>query len=149
MSDYKTFRCPNCKQFVNNTMAICKHCSFPLDEQTISNTSATQERINSTYNSASNVRILAGAMWMFFFFSLIPFIGIIGRVGSYIAFIGVPVLLIIWLVRYAGLPKSEPEIADARKYLLTGFGIWLIYPVVYVVLMVLLVFGLTAYELSR
>jgi hypothetical protein len=130
-------------------MAVCPHCSLQLDEQTMSDSIATQDRTNNAYNSASNIRILAGAMWMFFFFSLLPFIGIIGRIGFYIAFAGVPILLIVWVIRYWSIPKSEPDIAGARKYLLTALGIWAIYPAVLVILTILVFLGALAYEISK
>ncbi len=134
MSDYKTFRCPNCQELVNNMMTVCKHCGIPLDEKTMSDSADAQDRVNSAYNAASNVRILAGAMWMFFFFSFIPFIGILGGIGFYLAFIGVPVMLIVWMIRYGGIPKTDPEIKDARRFLLAGLGLWAIYPIAYVAL---------------
>lgn len=149
MSDYKTFRCPNCKELVNNTMTSCSHCSLELNEQTVSDSIATQERINSAYNSANNVRILAGAMWAFFFFSFLPFIGIIGRLGFYMAFVGVPFWLVVWMIRFGNINKSEPNIDEARKFLLTALGIWAIYPVLYVVLIILVFVGAFAYEISK
>lgn len=130
-------------------MTSCANCSLQLDEQTMSKSIAIQDRINTAYNSASNVRILAGAMWMFFLFSLIPFIGIIGRIGFYLAFAGVPLFSIIWMVRYGNISKSEPDIAGARKYLLTALGIWALYPVMVIVFVTLVSVGAFVYESSK
>lgn len=144
MSDYEVFRCPGCKELVNNTMAACPHCSLSLEGQTIKDSIEVQDRVNNAYNSASNVRILAGAMWMAFFFSFIPFIGIIGRIGFWLAFVGVPIALIVWLIRYGRIPKTEPEIKDSRRFLLAGLGLWAIYPIAYIALITIVYLGLLA-----
>lgn len=149
LDGYKTFRCPNCKEMVNNTMQICKHCSAPLDEQAITASVEKQERINSAYNAASNVRILAGVMWIAFFFSLLPFIGIIGGIGFYLAFVGVPVFLIIWLVRFGSVDRKEPDMNGVTRTLLMAFGLWVLFPVLYIGLLVLVFAGAVAYEVSR
>lgn len=149
MFDYKTFRCPNCKETVNNTMELCKNCSFRLEEQVVTTAIEKQERINNAYNRASNVRILAGSMWVAFFFSFIPFIGIIGTIGFYLAFIAVPVFLVIWLIRYGSVDRKEPDMNGVTRTLLTAFGLWLLYPVLYITLLALIFIGAVAYEISK
>lgn len=149
MSDYKAFRCPACNELVNNTMSVCKHCSAALDEGTIAASVSKQERINSAYNAANNVRLLAGVMWVAFFFGLLPFVGLIGRVGFYLAFIGVPVYLIIWLIRYGSVDRSAPDMDGVGKKLLTALGLWALYPVLVVVFIFLVFVGAVAYEAAR
>ncbi len=149
MADYKTFRCPNCGQFVNNTMTSCKFCSATFDEQILETSIAGQDRINDAYRAASNARILAGAMTLFFLLSFVPLISIVTTWVFRIIFLILPFFLIAWLIKYSGLDKSIPEIKDSRKYILTAFLIWIIYPVIYVVFVLLLILGLSAYELSK
>lgn len=144
MPDYQVFRCPSCKELVNNTLTACPHCAAVLESQTISDSIDAQDRVNKAYNAASNVRILAGAMWMAFFFSFIPFIGIIGGIGFYIAFIGVPIMFVVWWIRYGGIPKTDPEMKDARRLLLLGIGLWAIYPIAYVAFVTILTLGMLA-----
>ncbi len=149
MSDYNTFRCPNCNQFINDTLSVCTYCSIPLDQGAIRNSVDKQKRLDDAYRSASNIRILAGAMTTFFFVGFLPFLGFVSTWAFRVTFLCIPIFLIVWLVKYSGLSSIEQEIKDARKYLLTAFGIWLIYPVVYILLLVLVVLGITAYQLSQ
>ena len=130
-------------------MQVCKTCAVPLDDTTITDSVGKQERINRAYNSANNLRLLAGSMWVAFFFSFIPFIGIIGRVGFYLAFLAVPIFLIVWLVRYGNIDRSEPDMIGVSKKLLTAFGLWVLYPILFVALMVLVFVGAVAYEISK
>jgi len=149
MSDYNTFKCPGCGQFVNSTLANCKFCSLPFDAQIIATAVDRQNRINDAYRSASNTRILAGGMTTAFFVGFVPFIGFLATWAFRIIFLCIPIFLIVWLIKYGSLDTSEPEIKDARKYVLTAFGIWLIYPAIYFVFVILLLLGITAYQLSR
>ena len=128
MSDLKVFQCPNCKQFLNNTSTVCKYCSVELNDELIAGLVAGQERVDAAYNSASKLRILAGAMWAFFFFSLIPFIGYVSSWVFYVIVVLFPILLLVWVVKYASLKTADPDFNTAKKYLYTGFFIWLIYP---------------------
>ena len=94
MSDVKAFQCPNCRQFINNLMTSCKFCSIPLDAQTVANAVSNQDVVNDAYNSASNVRILAGAMLTFFFLSFVPFLGL---------FFSILQTLLYWLIMMAAI----------------------------------------------
>jgi hypothetical protein len=144
MSDVKAFQCPNCGQFINSLMTSCKFCSVPLDPQTVYNAVNVQDKVNDAYNSASNVRILAGAMVTLFFLSFIPFLGFFFAIAHYVAFFGVPIFLIYWVVRYSGLKTTDAGYKDAQKYCLTALFIWLGFIVLRVVLTLLLLGGLRA-----
>ena len=139
MSDLKVFQCPNCKQFINNTATVCKHCSLELDPELITGLVAGQERVDAAYNSASKLRILAGAMWAFFFFSLIPFIGYVASWVFYVIVVLMPILMIIWYIKYSSLKTVDSDFKTARKYLYTAFFIWLIYPTLLLVMTIVVV----------
>ena len=139
MSDLKVFQCPNCKQFINNTTTICKYCSVELNEELITGLVGKQERVDAAYNSASKLRILAGAMWAFFFFSLIPFIGYAASWVFYVIVVLIPILLIVWYIKYSSLKTVDPDFNTARKYLYTAFFIWLIYPALLLVVTIVAV----------
>jgi len=142
MSDYQVFRCPGCREFVNSTMTSCPKCSHSLAGQVSTDSIELQNKLNKAYTDASNIRILAGAMWVGFLFSFFPFlIGWIGTSVFYMGFFGVPILLIIWWLRNRGFDKSEPEIADSKRFLLAGLGVWAIYPIAYITILTLVFFG--------
>lgn len=147
MSDLKVFQCPNCKQFINNTMTVCKYCSFELDSGLISGLVENQEKVDAGYNSASKLRILAGAMWAFFFLSFVPLIGIVASWAFYVIVILIPILLIVWYARYGSIKTVDAEFKNAKKYLYTAFFIWLIYPALVFVMTVLML--IAAASLSR
>lgn len=145
MLELKVFQCPNCKQFINNTVTVCKYCSVELNDELIARSVADQERVNAAYNSASKLRILAGAMWAFFFFGMIPFIGYVASWVFYVIVILIPILLIVWYTKYSSLKTVDPDFKTARKFLYTAFFIWLIYPaLLFVVTMVAVVVTLVA-----
>ena len=144
MSDVKAFQCPNCQKFINNLMTSCKYCSIPLDIQTVSSAVGNQDTANNAYNAASNIRILAGAMVTLFFLAFIPFIGFIFSIIHYIAFLGVPFLLLFWLIRYGSLKTTDPGYKDAKKYCWTALFIWLGFVVLRVVLIFLIFGGMMA-----
>ena len=141
MSDLKVFQCPNCKKFINNTSTACKYCSFELDLDMIANLVTNQEKVDNAYNSASKLRILAGTMWVLFFLSLIPFWGFVFRWIFYVVVILIPVLLVVWYIRYANLKTLDPEFNTAKKYLYSAFFIWLIYPAINVLFLILALIG--------
>lgn len=128
MSDLKVFQCPNCKQFINNLSSVCKYCSVELDQRMISGLVEGQERVDVAYNSASKLRILAGGMWGLFFLSFVPFIGYVVSWIFYVVVILIPVMLVVWYIRFGNIRSLDPEFKTARKYLFSAFFIWLIYP---------------------
>ena len=93
-----TFPCPSCREFINTSMSECRFCHAPVDPQAAMAAVEVQEKINAACNSASMVRTLAGAMWVFFFVRYIPFLGLVGLV-SLVLFFVVPVWLVVWLVK--------------------------------------------------
>ncbi len=146
MSDLKVFQCPNCKKFINNTSTVCKYCSLELDLELISSLVTNQEKVDTAYNSASKLRIMAGTMWAFFFLSLIPFWGFVFSWAFYVVVILIPVLLVVWYVRYGSLKTLDPEFNTAKKYIYTAFFIWLIYPTINALFLILILIGLMAVQ---
>lgn len=142
MSEYNTFRCPNCKEYVNAMADNCKYCSIPFGAQMIAGLFTDEGRISDAYRSANNTRVVAGAMTTFFLLGFLPFVGFIATWVFRIMFLAIPFLLIVWTIKYGGLSKNFPEIKDARKYLLTAFGIWAIFPALLLFQVLLLLFGI-------
>jgi hypothetical protein len=133
MFSASTFPCPSCHEFINTSMTECKFCHAPVDAQAAMLAVEQQEKINGACNSASMIRTLAGAMWIFFFLRLIPFLGLLGWVVLGL-FIVVPVRLVIWAVKYGGVKTEDVDYKRAWRNWATALVLWLLMPVVFVVL---------------
>ncbi|MEP6946962.1 MAG: hypothetical protein ABJA02_13655 [Acidobacteriota bacterium] len=125
-------------------MTSCKFCSAELQPELISGLVVGQERTDTAYNSASKLRILAGAMWAFFFLSFLPFFGFVLSWAFYVIAVLIPILLIVWYVKYGDLKTLDPEFKTAKKYLYTAFFIWLIYPALLFVITIVVTVGVLA-----
>lgn len=136
----RTFPCPACHEFINESMRTCRFCSAPVDASLAAAAVEHQERINKACNSASIVRNLAGVMWLLFFVRLLPFVGIFALIGMVILFFVVPVRLIIWMLKYGGIRTEDVDYKRAKRNVLVSFLLWVLMIVVPVVL-VLLVAG--------
>ena len=144
MSDIKVFQCPNCKQFINNTMTVCKYCSIQLDANLISGLIVGQEKADAAYNAASKLRILSGAMWVFFFVGFVPFLGYVATWAFYVIAVLIPILLLVWYAKYGNLKTIDAEFKTAKKYLHTAFFIWLIYPALLLMVTAIVIIGAMA-----
>jgi len=149
MSDVQTFLCANCKQFINSSMTACKFCNVELDPATIVAQIETQDKVNEAYNSASRIRILAGALITFFLLSFLPFFGFIASYAFYAIFLLIPIFMIVWAIKYSGIRTHDPDFKTAKRYLWIALFIWLAYPGINLVITILVLSGLMAYQISR
>ena len=122
----ETFLCPNCKQFINSTMTVCKFCSMELDPALIARSVEIQGKVDAAYNSASKIRILAGGLITFFLVSFLPFVGFIARLVFYGIFAIVPIFMIVWAIKYSGIKTRDADFKTAKKYLWMTILIWVI-----------------------
>ena len=120
LANPRTFRCPNCKEMINDTMTQCRFCSTPVDPGIAGMIAERQEKANQSYSDASFLRTAAVAMFVFLGLSLIPFLPIVYW-GFLIAFIVVIVLLIRWQVRFGSLQTDDPDYQRARRSKNTAF----------------------------
>ena len=132
MLNPRTFPCPACHEFINESMRACRFCSSPVDSSLAAAAVAHQERINRACNSASIVRNLAGVMWVCFFARLLPLAGLFATFGLLILFFVVPARLVIWLFKYGGIRTEDVDYRRAKRNLLISFVLWLLVPVVQV-----------------
>ena len=146
MESVSTYPCPNCGEFINASMTECRFCHAAIDPQAAQAAAAQQERINAACNSASMIRNLASAMWVFFFIRFIPFLGLVGYVALVLFFV-VPIRLIIWMVKYGGINTQDVDYKRAKRNLLTALILWLLMPVAVVIL--IFVFAGAAFVISR
>ena len=120
----RTFRCPNCKEMVNDSMKECPFCKVPLDPAVVALAAERQEKANRAYNDASFLRIAAIAQFVFLGISLIPLLGIV-YYGFLITFIAVLVMLIRWQVKFAGLLTDDPDYERAKRSRNIALILWL------------------------
>lgn len=110
----RTFRCPNCKEMINDSMTECRYCSTPVDPGLAAMIADRQEKANRAYSDASYLRTGAIAMFVFLGLSFIPFLPLVYW-GFLITFVVVVVLLIKWQVRFGSLVTDDPDYQRARQ----------------------------------
>ena len=114
LANPRTFRCPNCKEMINDSMTQCRYCSVPVDPGVAQLIADRQEKANQAYSDASFLRTAVVAMYVFLGVSLIPLLGF-AVWGFFITFVVVIVLLIRWQVRYATLLSDDSDFKKARR----------------------------------
>ena len=110
----RTFRCPNCKEMVNDSMKDCPFCKVPLDPGVVALAAERQEKANRAYNDANFLKIAASSMYVFLGVGLIPLLGFV-YYGFILTFVAVLVMLIRWQVRFAGLLTDDPDYLRAKR----------------------------------
>ena len=135
----QVIRCPHCKEFIDARLAACRFCHGHIDTLTTQVAAETQERVNAAYNEASWLRNVAGAYAIFAAIrNVVPFLAIGSTIVLPIMFVALPVMLIRWRVRYGRLQTDDPDYPRARSNWKVAFLIWLLVPVVWLALVVLL-----------
>lgn len=133
----KTFQCPNCQKYINNTMTSCRFCSTPLDAETIAAEVAGQEKLNDAFSSANSLRLAAGALPTFLIIGFIPFLGFFAGIGHILVLIGLPFLIIYWQLKYGSITTADKDYQLAKKYWKQSLGIWGFFAVVQALLILL------------
>jgi hypothetical protein len=116
----QSFRCPNCNEYINTDAVECRFCHQPVDAQGAIAAAAMQENINRACNDASNLRNVAGAMWVMTLVRFIPFVGCFAGVAALILFVASAAMLIRWEVKYAWIRTVDPDFAVAKRNRLIG-----------------------------
>ena len=114
LANPRTFRCPNCKEMINDSMTQCRFCSTPVDPAVAATIADRQEQTNRACNDASYVRIAAVAMFVFLGLSFVPFLPVVYW-GFLVTFVVVLVLLIMWQVKFGSLVTDDPDYVRARR----------------------------------
>ena len=114
LANPRTFRCPNCKEMINDSMTQCRYCSVPVDPGVAQLIADRQEKANQAYSDASFLRTAVVAMYVFLGTSLIPLLGF-AVWGFFITFVVVIVLLLRWQIRYATLLSDDADFKKARR----------------------------------
>ena len=121
----RTFRCPNCKEMVNDSMKDCPFCKVPLDPGVVALAAERQEKANRAYNDANFLKIAATSMFVFLGIGLIPLLGFV-YYGFIVTFVVVLVLLIPWQVKFSGLLTDDPDYLRAKRSRNIALILWLL-----------------------
>jgi len=121
----RTFRCPNCKEMVNDSMKDCPFCKVPLDPGIVALAAERQEKANRAYSDANFLKIAATSMFVFLGIGLIPLLGFV-YYGFIFTFVVVLVLLIRWQVKFSGLLTDDPDYQRAKRSRNIALILWLL-----------------------
>jgi len=121
----RTFRCPNCKEMINDSMKDCPFCKVPLDPGVVALAAERQGKANRAYSDANFLKIAATSMFVFLGIGLIPLLGFV-YYGFIFTFVVVLVLLIRWQVKFSGLLTDDPDYQRARRSRNIALILWLL-----------------------
>lgn len=115
--------CPACGQMIYSDAEVCRFCSAPIDRESAVRGAKLQAQVNDACNQAKWMRNAAGTMWLFLLMNLLflPQAGW-GYIGL---FVGVPVWLITWQIKFRGLETPDPDYKIAKRDWLITLIIWL------------------------
>ncbi|HEV8431527.1 MAG TPA: DUF3054 domain-containing protein [Pyrinomonadaceae bacterium] len=125
LANPRTFRCPNCKEMINDSMTQCRFCSVPVDPGVAQLIADRQEKANQSYSDASYLRTAAIAMYVFLGLSFIPILPLVDW-GFIITFVVVFVLLIRWQVKFSGLNSDDADYQSARRSWRLSLVLWIV-----------------------
>ena len=120
----RIFQCPNCKEFINTSMAECRFCHVPVDHNFASVAAETQDKTNAACNDASFLKTVARVTVIVYLTSWIPFIGWFGSIAFLILMIAVPIMEIRWYVKYSGIPTKDADYNRAKRDAVVALAIW-------------------------
>ena len=129
LANPRTFRCPNCNEWINESVVQCRFCSVLIDAHVAQLTADRVEKANQAYSDASFLRTSAIAMYVFLGLSMIPFLPLV-YFGFLITIVVVIVLLIRWYVRYGMLISDDVDYKKARRSWWIAFAMVFGVPVV-------------------
>ena|ERR1700674_5037844 len=125
----RTFPCPKCNELINTGMDRCSNCSAPIDPAEAETAATIQDQVNRAYSDASFNRNMAVGCWVFFLIRYIPIVGIVGWIGMFVLMVLVPIRLVTWQVRFAGLKTNDPDHKRAKTNQNVAFLIWIPLPI--------------------
>ncbi|HZE62403.1 MAG TPA: hypothetical protein VE056_00920 [Pyrinomonadaceae bacterium] len=114
--------CPSCGQMIYSDSAKCRFCSAEIDPIAAAAGAALQKRVNDACNLAKVTRNMAASMWGFF---VVSFIFGFARFGVLVLFVGVPVSLVLWQIKYGKLQTTDPDYKKAKRDRWIALALWL------------------------
>ena len=132
----RTFRCPNCKEMINDSMKQCRFCSVAIDPGVAQLIADRQEKANQACSDASFLRTAAIAMYVFLGVSYVPLLGF-AVFALPITFIVVIVLLIRWQIRFGSLVTDDADYKTAKRSWWISLVLLLGMPVIFIIRVVI------------
>ena len=120
----QTFPCPNCNEIINDTMAKCRYCATPVDQQAAVAAAEIQSKVNQACSDASYLKTAALLMWAFLGLSFIPIIPVVGW-GFLFTFIAVLVMIIRWQIKFSGIQTRDADYPRAKRSKNLALILWL------------------------
>lgn len=121
----RSFACPSCKEFINDSMRECRYCGAPVDPAIAASIAGVQEKVNQACSDASNMRHTAVVMMASLGLSFIPFVPLVGWVFLF-TFVIVIALFIRWQLKFSGLVTNDPDYGKARRAKNTALVLWVL-----------------------
>ena len=107
---------------IYNNVTQCRFCGAPIDSALAEGAADVQEKVNNAVNLAKWIRNMAGAMWVMFLLGLV-WTG--GTIGVLAFFVIIPVLLVVWQIKFGSLKTADPDYKKAKRERLIALGLWL------------------------
>ena len=85
---------------------------------------ALTTRISQACSDASYLRVMLGLLLPFFGLIFVPMFSLIGAVGFWFLKIAIPIMLIVWWVKFGKIKTPDPDFSKARGTTFLVAGIW-------------------------
>ena len=109
------FDCPNCRETIDATAETCRFCGAKVDHEAASKAAAVMARINQACSDASYMKSTAFTLPVFFCLRFVPFISLLGSVGFIGLLIAIPIWVLVWRHKYAGIVSADRDFQKARR----------------------------------
>jgi hypothetical protein len=123
-SEIRTYPCPSCGEIINTGVTTCPYCSAPVDEEAALRAADDREKYQKAFADANSLVITARSFPLAFVATFIPFIGSVGSLGVLLLLVWVPAGLFRWYRRHSNLNRSNPDYAQARRWVTQSLVIW-------------------------
>jgi hypothetical protein len=110
----RVFQCPVCKETIDTSAQKCRFCSAPIDAGAAEAAAVAMAKVNQACSDASFLKVMAGAILLFFVLSFVPFVSFLGYWGLIFLCFAVPVMMVRWWVKFGRIQTNESDFSRAR-----------------------------------
>jgi uncharacterized Tic20 family protein len=135
----QAIRCPHCYEYIDARAATCRFCHGHIDPLSARTAAELQKQVNEAYNTASwlrNVAVVCVIIAVVQFF--LPLLESAGKSVGLTIFFALPIMLIVWWVRYGRLQTDDPDYPRAKRNWQIALLLWSLVLVVEVGIVALL-----------
>jgi hypothetical protein len=122
MTSARIFPCANCGEMIYSDSATCRFCSAPVDSSAAEAAADLQKHVNNAVNQAKWTRNTAGAMCVLVALGFIFGAAMLGAIACIFL---IPLSVIHWQIKYAGLKTNDPDFPKAKRDRLIALALWL------------------------